>query len=185
MWYVKNEQITAAELRVLDETGHQIGVIPKQQALDQAKDEEKDLVLIAKQATPPVAKIIDFRKFLYQEEKKKKEAKKGVKKSTSKDVQLSLFIAEGDLQRMVGRAQDFLTEGFQVRIKLVLKGRELGKRQMAFDLINEFIGMLKEAAVSTPPKMQGRVLIAVVVRKKKGETHEEQTENTEISGKTV
>lgn len=165
-FYLKNEQITAPEIRLLDDRGGQIGIVSRAEALERALSEEKDLVMITSHAQPPVVKLIDFRKFLYQEEKRRQEARKGVKKSTVKDVQISLFIAEADLERLRGKAEEFLHDGFQVRVKLVLRGREMGKRDMAFELINSFVGSLKDSAVSTPPKMQGKVLIAVVVRKK-------------------
>jgi translation initiation factor IF-3 len=166
-WHIKNEQIQATELRVIDDAGTQLGVLSRTEALQKARDEDKDLILITNHVTPPVVKIIDFKKFLYQEEKKKKEAKKGVKKSTVKDIQLSLFIAEGDRDRLHKKTEEFLNDGFQVRIKLLLRGREMGKQKMAFDLMNVFITSLTDAAIATPPRMQGRVLFAVVVRRKK------------------
>lgn len=131
-----------------------------------AVERELDLVLIAPQAKPPVAKIIDFKKFLYQESKKQKEAKKGIKKSTVKDVVLSLFVAQGDYQRFLKKAHEFLDEGHQIRINLTLKGRELGKKPMAFDLVNKFIRDLGDVNVSKPPRMEGRVVRAVVSKKK-------------------
>lgn len=166
-WYIRNHGITAAELRVVDETGHQIGLLKREDALQLAGAEGKDVVLIAPHANPPVAKIIDFKKFLYQEQKKQQEAKKGVKKSTVKDVQISLFIADGDNKRFIEKAGEFLNEGFQVRVKLMLRGRELGKRPMAFDKMNEFISQVPQATIASPPKFQGRVLIAVISRQKK------------------
>jgi translation initiation factor IF-3 len=79
-FYFINFRIEAPELRVLDEKGEQIAVMSKQEALNKAQELSGDLVLIAPKAVPPVAKIIDFKKFLYQEEKKEKDAKKGVRK---------------------------------------------------------------------------------------------------------
>lgn len=167
VWYVKNEHISAPELRLIDETGHQLEIYKRDDALALAKEKEVDLVLIAAQAQPPVAKLIDFQKFLYQEEKKKKEAKKGVKKSATKDIQISLFIGASDLERMRAKAQDFINEGHQVRVKLGLRGRELGKKNMAFDLLKKFIESIPDCAVSSEPKFQGRVLLCVLVRRKK------------------
>ena len=166
MWYVKNEQIAATQLRVLDEKGTQIGILSRDEALQNARNQEKDLVMITNHAVPPVVKIIDFKKFLYQEEKKKQEAKKGIKKSTTKDIQLSVFIAQGDRDRLQKRAQEFLNDGFQVRVKLMLRGREMGKKEMAFEVINNFIASLEEANVSSPPKLQSRIIFAVLSRKK-------------------
>ena len=151
MWYTRNDYITAPEVRLIDEAGKQLDVFKREDAL----------------AKPPVAKLIDFQKFLYQEEKKKKEAKKGIKKSATKDVQLSLFIGQNDLERQLNKAHEFIADGHQVRVKLALRGRELGKKTMAFDLLNKFLAQIPEGQVASEPKFQGRVLLAVVARKKK------------------
>lgn len=125
-----------------------------------------DLVLIAPSAKPPVAKITDFKKFLYQEEKKLKEAKKGIKKSIVKDIKISLFIGPADLERMVEKGTEFLEEGNQVRLNLTLKGREIAKKDMAFDLIKKFIAQLGDVNISKEPRVEGRVVRAVISRKK-------------------
>jgi len=153
-------------LRVIDSLGKQLGVLPKQEALLQAQEKDLDLVLIAQHADPPVAKIIDFKKFLYQEEKKAKEARKGIKKSIVKDLKLSLFIGPADLERVVQKGISFLKVGSQVRLNLTLKGREMGKKQMAFDLIKKYISQLGQVNVSKEPRMEGRVIRAVIARKK-------------------
>ncbi|GAB4219146.1 MAG: translation initiation factor IF-3 [Candidatus Microgenomates bacterium] len=165
-YYEINYRINAKSLRVIDEKGEQIGVITKEEALRKAQELGVDLVLIAPNAQPPVAKLIDFKKFLYQEEKKAKEAKKGVKKSITKDINLGLFIAEGDMLRLVEKAKEFLTDGNQVRINLTLKGREIVKKNMAFDLINKFLNLLGEINISKPPRLEGRVIRTVVAKKK-------------------
>lgn len=165
-YYEINYRINADNLRVINEKGEQVGVMSKNEALKKAQELGVDLVLIAPQAQPPVAKIIDFKKFLYQEEKKAKEAKKGVKKSITKDINLGLFIAEGDLLRLVEKGKEFLADGNQVRINLTLKGREIAKKQMAFDLINKFLGLLGEINISKLPRLEGRVVRTVVAKKK-------------------
>ena len=131
-----------------------------------ALEQEVDLVLIAPNAKPPVAKLIDFKKFLYQEQKKQKEARKGIKKSIVKDIKISLFIAEGDAQRFEEKAKEFLSEGNQIRINLSLKGREMGKKDMALAKVKSFIAALGEVNVSKEPRIEGRVVRAVVSRKK-------------------
>ena len=165
-FYFINHRIEAPTLRVIDKEGKQVGVLAKQEALRIAQEQETDLVLIAPSANPPVAKLIDFKKFLYQEEKKLKEARKGIKKSIVKDIKLSLFIAEGDLTRLMNKTKEFLDEGNQVRINLLFRGREIGKRQMGFDLINKFLNTLGEINVSKEPRLMGRIISTVVSRKK-------------------
>jgi len=164
--YTLNQHIAVETVRALNESGEQIGIMTKGEALDLAQKQGIDVVLLTPHANPPVVKIIDFNKFLYQESKKNKEAKKGIKKSNTKDVQLSLFIGQNDLDRMSHKALEFLKEGHQVRIKLALRGRELGKKPMAYEHMERFMKSLGEINVSSPPKMQGRMILAVVSRKK-------------------
>lgn len=165
--YILNERIQASPIRLIDDRGKQIGIVSREEALNLAKERGADLILITTHAQPPVVKLIEFSKFLYQENKKQKEAKKGIKKSIIKDIKLSLFIGKGDLERLTNKTRDFISEGYQVRIALVLRGRELGKKPMAFDLINQFIKSLEDiATISTPPKIQGRIIMAVVTKRK-------------------
>lgn len=165
--YITNERIRGDEFRLITSKGEQIGVVSREEAFAYAKEHEVDLVLIASHAEPLVVKAIDLHKHIYQEEKKNKDSKKGQKKSGTKDVQISLFIGDGDLDRFRKKTIEFLEDGYQVRIRLLLKGRELGKKPMAFEKVNGFIASLgEEAIVAVPPKMQGRVCTAVVVRKK-------------------
>lgn len=165
-FYLLNYRIEAPSLRVIDDQGKQIGVLTKQEALNNASAKGLDLVLIAPHANPPVAKIIDFKKFLYQEKKKEQEAKKGIKKSVTKDLSLSLFIGEADLGRLINKGQEFIKEGNQLRLNLALRGREIVKKQMAFDLIKRYIGQLGDVNVSKEPRLEGRVVRAVVAKKK-------------------
>jgi translation initiation factor IF-3 len=138
----------------------------KQEAIQKAQAAGLDLVLIAPHADPPVAKIVDFKKFLYQESKKEQEAKKGVKKSTVKDINISLFMGEADLMRMVEKTKEFLSEGNQVRINMKLVGRQLGKVPMAIEHMNQFLKQLGDVNISKEPKIEARVVRAVVARKK-------------------
>ena len=165
-FYTINQNISVSPLRVVDQESKQVGVLSKEEALQAAQEREVDLVLIAPSAKPPVAKLIDFKKFLYQEGKKLKEAKKGIKKSIVKDIKISLFIAEGDLVRLEEKAKEFLSEGNQIRINLGLKGREMGKKDMAIQKAKAFIASLGDVNVSKEPKVEGRVIRAVVSRKK-------------------
>ncbi|QQG43906.1 MAG: translation initiation factor IF-3 [Candidatus Roizmanbacteria bacterium] len=165
-FYYLNQNIPANSLRVVDYESKQVGILDKAEALRQAQEAELDLVLIAPNAKPPVAKIIDFRKFLYQEKKKEQEAKKGIKKSSVKDISLSLFIADSDLQRFVEKGKEFLDEGNQLRLNLALKGREMGKVPMGYERIKKFIAELGEVTIAKEPRLEGRVIRAVIFRKK-------------------
>lgn len=153
-------------MRVIDQEGKQLGILSKEEALRTAQEQGLDLVLIAPNSQPPVAKIIDFKKFLYQEEKKQRSAKKGIKKSSVKDISISLFIAQGDLERMANKAKEFLEEGNQVRVNMMLRGREIVKRDMAFNHMRAFLASLGDITISKEPRLEGKVIRTVVGRKK-------------------
>ena len=165
-YYITNLRITAQELRVIDHKGNLIGVISRSEAMHRAQDADLDLILIAPKANPPVAKLADFKKFLYEEEKKNKESRKGAKKSTIKDIKLSLFIAPADKERLSNKTKDFLDAGHQVRINLGLRGRQMAKKNMAMDLIKTFINGVGEVTIAKQPRFEGRVVRSVVSRKK-------------------
>ncbi len=165
-FFYLNYRIPAEQLRVLDAEGQQLGLLGRDEAVRMAQSQELDLVLIAPKANPPVAKITDFKKFMYEQEKKQKEAKKGAKKSVVKDIKISLFIGPADLERMIEKTKEFLSDGNQVRLNLALKGREIVKKEMAFDLIKKYIAELGDINVSKEPRLEGRVLRAVVAPKK-------------------
>ncbi|MEK7160442.1 MAG: translation initiation factor IF-3 [Patescibacteria group bacterium] len=118
-----NERIKAPEVRVLDETGKQLGVMPIAQALALARQAGLDLVEITANANPPVCKIIDLGKFLYQKEKKAKEQSKG-RRVEVKNIRLSFNIAQHDLAMKAKQAKKFLLAGNRARIQIVLRGRE-------------------------------------------------------------
>lgn len=164
--YTINERIQASPIRLIDGRGKQLGIVSKEEALKLAREEGVDLVLIVKQTDPPIVKLIDFKKFLYQEEKKAKEARKGTKKSSVKTIKLSLFIGDSDFKRLVGKAKEFIRDGHQVRVSLFLRGREIMKKKMAFELIEKFISQLDNVTTASPAKLKARVISAVVGKKK-------------------
>lgn len=147
-------------MRVIDEEGRQIDVLSRDQALALAKEEEKDLVEIAPKANPPVAKIIDFKKFQYLENKKAKKSKKLGQKQETKELRLRPFISENDLQFRVKRAEEFLKKTNRVQVTVSFRGREMTNQKAGFQLAEEFIKRL--APFGSPikePKMAGRSLI--------------------------
>lgn len=161
-------------MRVLDEEGNMLGVFSRQEALNKAREMGTDLVEIAPSAMPPVAKIIDFNKYLYQLAKRDKGEKKG--KAEIKEVKISLFAAENDLARLARRAGEFLKEGHQVRVSLRLKGREMGKQEQARAVLMLFTGRVEKAKLVSTPSLIGRDLRAVISLDK-GTHEKKQTEN--------
>jgi translation initiation factor IF-3 len=187
-WRV-NSNITAPELRLIDKDGKQIGVVSRNEALALAKKAELDLVEIVPLAKPPVAKIIDFGKHRYQEEKKLKAQKKKAKGGELKEVRFSPFIAEGDYQTRIKRVQEFLDEGNKVRIVIVFKGRQMGSKQFGYKLLTKIVEYFGESiAVDMEPKFLGRHLVMIIspLRKiKKQEPYRNQDEKDKIKNEKV
>ncbi len=169
-FYRLNYQITSPNLRLLDETGKQLGVVSKLEALQQAKELGIDVVEIAPHAKPPVAKLIDFKKFKYQESKKEREIRKTQKHVGVKEVRLRPFIGEHDFETRRAKAKEFLADGNQLKINVLFKGREIVRKEFGFAVMKRFIDSLESVRVVREPKMLGRVLEAMIVNDKKGES---------------
>lgn len=166
-FYRLNYQITSPQLRLLDETGKQIGVVTKLEALQKAKELEIDVVEIAPNAKPPVAKLIDFKKFKYQESKKERENRKSQKHVGVKEVRLRPFIGAHDFDTRLAQGKEFLKEGNQLKVSLFFRGREITKKEFGYDVMKRFIGFLESVKIVREPHMEGRSLVALVVNDKK------------------
>lgn len=177
-YYRTNQRITAAQLRVLDAQGQQIGILSKSEALKLAQDQELDLIEIVPMANPPVAKIIDFRKFLYQQEKKKKEEKKKAKVSQTKEVRLGPFMSENDLQVMIKRGREFLEDGNKLRLVVKFKGRQITRPEFGHQIIRKAIEDLSDVSkVDREPRLEGRQLIAILSTEKGKKNAESKEKN--------
>lgn len=184
-FYKINERVFASQLRVLDEEGKQIGILGKSEALEKAKSLGMDLVEIAPNANPPVARIIDFKKFLYQEDKKRREEKKKAKTSDTKEVRLGPFMDDHDLEVMVNRAREFLNDNDKVKLVVRFTGRQMAHPEFGHAIIRRAIDLLSSISkVDKEPKFEGRQLIAMLSpeRKKNGQI---QTESKKVSSSQV
>ena len=154
---IMNEMITVKEVRCTGDDGTNYGIISTAEALQTADSLGLDLVLIAPDGKPPVAKIMDYGKFRYQQEKKKKEAKKNQKVIVIKEIKLSVKIAENDISYKVKHAREFLEEGNHVKFRVFLKGREMANPQSGIDVLNKIWPMIEDIAVmDKEPKLEGR-----------------------------
>ena len=154
---IMNEMITAKEVRCTSDEGTNYGIISTTEALKIADELGLDLVLIAPDGKPPVAKIMDYGKFRYQQEKKKKEAKKNQKVIVIKEIKLSVKIAENDVNYKVKHAREFIEEGNHVKFRVFLKGREMANPQSGIDVLNRIWPMIEDIAVmDKEPKLEGR-----------------------------
>jgi translation initiation factor IF-3 len=167
--YRLNYQIVSPTIRLLDEEGKQIGVVSKIEALQRAKELNIDVVEIAPNAKPPVAKLIDFKKFKYQEAKKEREAKKSQKNVGVKEVRLRPFIGQHDFDTRVTQAKEFLAQGNQLKVTIFFRGREITRKEFGFEVMRRFLEKLEQIRVVRDPHMEGRTLVAMVVPDKKKE----------------
>lgn len=182
--YRINERIFATSLRVLDTEGKQVGVLSKQEALEKAKELGVDLVEVAPQATPPVAKLIDYNKFLYQTEKKKREEKRKAKVSETKEIRLGPFMGAADLENMRSRAEGFLKEGNKVRLVLKFRGRQIVHPEFGHEIIQKMVaGLADVSKVEKEARLEGKQLIAIISPERKKQKNEE--EDQEFSSQTV
>lgn len=163
-FYRVNQYIKAEKVRVCDETGRQIGIMNFQEALQKAEELKLDLVEVAPKALPPVCRIIDFKKFKYLEAKKEQEEKKKIKKSELKEIRLTLFMAENDLNFRLKHAEEFIKEGHKVKISLRLKGRQITKKDLGYQLMQKVLAKINPyAKVEVEPKFFGNQLEAVII----------------------
>ncbi len=165
-WYTKNEQIKAEEIRLISAKGENLGVVKTREALDRAKEEELDLVLIVPNAKPPVAKIVDFKKFLYEERKKASTARAKSKKADIKEFWLSPSTGEGDIQRFIKRAREFILDGNKVKITVKMRGREAMFPEVAMGQIKRIEDGLSEIAkMENEPKRMGNMIWTIFTGK--------------------
>jgi len=139
--YLANEQIKAETVRVIGEKGENLGIFSKKEALKMAREKGLDLILITEKARPPVCKIGDFGKFLYQKEKKEKEKRK---ESEIKGIRIGFNISLNDLETKAKQAERFLKEGDRVQIEMLLRGREKALEEIGRKKINEFLEILEQ-----------------------------------------
>jgi len=139
-----NEQIWSREVRLIDEQGQQLGIMPRDRALQIAREREFDLVEVSPDSHPPVCRIINYDKYRYQLEKKEKQQRKTSKKTELKEVRLGVRTGEHDLDFKRKKALKFLKEGRKVKIELVMRGRERAHRDLAREVLNSFLEKIQE-----------------------------------------
>ena len=152
-----NDDIRATELRCTIDGGESLGIILTDEAMAKANELDLDLVLIAPDAKPPVAKIMDYGKYKYQKEKQLKEQRKNQVKIVVKEIKLSVKIAENDIAYKVKHAREFLEKGFHVKFRVFLRGREMAHPEAAKDVLLRVWPMVEDIGVmEKPPKFEGR-----------------------------
>ncbi|WP_432756510.1 translation initiation factor IF-3 [Alloacidobacterium dinghuense] len=163
-----NERIRAREVRVIDDKGEQLGIMAPFDALKIARERGLDLVEVSPTAVPPVCRIQDYGKFLYEKDKSERAARKKQKVIVVKEVKFSVTVDEHDYQTKKNQAVRFLTEGDKVKASLRFKGRQMAHRELGYAIINRLILDIGEAGtVEFMPRMEGTTLHAILAPGKK------------------
>lgn len=158
-----NDQIRAKELRVIGDNGDQIGIKSLKDALTIAESFELDLVLVSPQAKPPVARIMDYGKYRYEQQKKEKEQRKNTKTVNVKEVRFSPSIDDHDYQTKLRQSIKFLEKGDKVKASIRFRGRSITHKDLGRDVLEDFIEDTKDiAVVESKPKMEGRSMYTIV-----------------------
>ena len=158
-----NERIRVPEVRLIDEKGEQVGIVPTQQALAMARDRGLDLMEVAAGAKPPVCKILDYGKFKYEEKKKEHIARKNQVVVKVKEIQLRPNTDAHDLDYKVKNAISFVEEGDKVKFIIQFRGREVAHTAPGYEMCKEILERMKEVAiVETPTKMEGKKMMMIV-----------------------
>lgn len=162
-----NERIRAREVRVIDEEGKQLGIMPPFEALKTAKGLGLDLVEVAPTANPPVCRIINYGKYLYQLNKRQHEARKHQKSIGLKEVKLRPRTSTHDFETKRNRVMEFLQEGAKVKVTIMFRGREMAHRDLGFKMMDRLIQEVGEAGqVETRPRLEGPNLSTIIAAKK-------------------
>src|SRR5512146_184676 len=167
-----NERIRAREVRVIDDESNQLGVMTPQDALKIARERNLDLVEISPTAQPPVCRIMDYGKFLYQQEKKEREAKKHQKVITVKEVKFRINVDDHDYETKKNHVLRFLGEGDKVKATIFFRGREMTRTGLGRQLLSKLIQEIGDKAiVEFMPRQEGNTLHAILApnAKKPGE----------------
>ncbi len=154
-------------MRLIGETGEQLGIMPTSEALSLAQSKDLDLVMMSGASKPPVCKILNYGKFKYDAVKKDKEIRKSQKVVETKEVQLSMTIEEYDIAYRVKNACKFLQGGNKVKVTLKMKGRQQAYASRAIEIIKDFVSRVSECGfIEKEPEIAGRNAFVVITPKK-------------------
>jgi len=186
-----NDMIRVREVRVIDDEGQQLGVLPTTEALALAQEKGLDLVEVAPAAVPPVCRILDYGQYKYELQKREREAKRKQKSQTFKEIRLRVKIDVNDLRTKLRRAGEFLDEGDRVKVTVQFRGREMSHANLGRDLLDRAAAILEEkGVVERPPLLEGRNMFIVMAppekrAEKKNGTTDAATAASASNGETI
>ena len=165
--------IRIPQVRVVDENGSQLGVMPTPQALALAQERGLDLVEVAPMAAPPVVRFLDFGQYKYELAKREKEAKRKQRAVTFKEVRLRPKIGQGDFETKVHRAIEFLEDGDRIKVAVQFRGREMTHPEIGRGLLDRFTDAIRDhGSVERAPLLEGRSMHITVASTHKPKSHE-------------
>jgi len=182
-----NEDIRVSQVRLVDEKGGQLGVKPIQEALDYAHGKDLDLVEVAAQADPPVARVMDYGKYRYEQEQKAKLARKHQISINVKEIKLRPKIGDHDYETKKGHVVRFLNQRAKVKVTIMFRGRETSHPERGRDLLMRLAEDVKEIGlVESPPLLDGRNMVMMLgPTKNAGVSRDAKTEDTQRSEEAV
>jgi translation initiation factor IF-3 len=152
-----NERIRVPQVRLIDESGNQVGVVPTFEALQMARDKGLDLMEVSPNASPPVCKICDYGKFKYEKKKQEHKAKKKQTVIKVKEIQLRPQTDEHDLDYKFKNVRQFLLDGDKAKISIMFRGREIAYSEQGYKMMRQLAEMVKDIAnVESPAKLEGK-----------------------------
>ncbi len=163
-----NEDIRVREVRLIDEEGKQVGIVPTTEGLERAKEAGLDLIEVAPNANPPVCKILDYGKYKFDQEKRLKEAKKNQKQVKMKEIRMQPKIETHDLNFKTKHIKEFLEDGNKVKVTVRFRGRELAHTELGKDVLDDIVETLDTSfSVDKQPAMEGRYMSMILSPKSK------------------
>lgn len=162
-----NDAIRFREVRLIEANGDMIGVVSIAEARRRAEDQDLDLVLIANNPDNPVCKIMDYGKFMFEQSKREKEARKNQKVTEVKEVGMKLTTEDHDLNVKTKNANRFLLDGDRVKVLIKFRGREMAYQSQGYALMDRFAKLCAESGqIEKPPKVEGRNMVMYLAPKK-------------------
>jgi len=158
-----NQKITAPTIRLIDQNGEQAGIVSRDEALKMAQDAGLDLVEISPNADPPVCRVMDYGKMLYEDSKRKAAARKNQKQTQVKEIKFRPGTDIGDYNIKLGKLKKFLDNGDKTKVTIRFRGREMAHKDLGMDLLKRVETDLEEhGSVEQFPKLEGRQMVMVL-----------------------
>jgi translation initiation factor IF-3 len=152
-----NERIRVSEVRLIDEEGNQVGIVPTEQAMERAAEKDLDLVEVAADARPPVARLLDYSKYRYEQEQKAKQARKHQQQINVREIKLRPKIAVHDYETKKGHVERFLRQHDKVKVTIMFRGREQAHPERGRQLLRRLFEDIEDLAViESEPLQEGR-----------------------------